>query len=106
MPTKRTRRSRTAELVITQAAVDAFRRALPLQDQYVDCLTSENECKRAPKGQHCPECTTYLDACRTLAAELRLRPWQPDPLCPGDAASAALRASLDELVWPTSKAKI
>ncbi|WP_373054600.1 hypothetical protein [Thioalkalivibrio sp.] len=83
MATKRTRRTRNQVAGVTPEAVGHFREAMARQDRYLACMTGEIRC--IDERQRCAECLEYLEHVRALKRELRLRPWEPDPLtddCP------------------------
>lgn len=85
MPTKRTRKTRDQRTRVTDEAVQAFKTATALRERYSECIDSDDERPCAIGGGHCAECLTYLQAVRELRAELRLKPWEVDPLTAGDA---------------------
>lgn len=80
MPTKRTRTPRNARALVTDAARAHYRAALQLQARYFTCIESETDCGRAIGGVHCAECQLYRKRSTALRAELRLKPWEADPL--------------------------
>ena len=80
MPTKRRKTPRGQRLRVTDAAREHYRAALPLQARYHACIESETDCGRAIGGVHCTECQQYIRHSQGLRAELRLKPWEADPL--------------------------
>jgi hypothetical protein len=80
MATKRTRKTRDQRARVTEAAREHYRAALPLQARYYACIESERDCGRAIGGVHCTECQQYREHSQAMRAELRLKPWEADPL--------------------------
>ena len=80
MTTNRRPRKHTTRRRITPEAVAAFKTCLRFQDVYWNCLRGESCISPAPyRHTHCPECTEYLEASRTLTGELGLPPWAVSP---------------------------
>lgn len=90
MPSKRTRVSRNSRRVSARA-VSLFREALELQNVY-DAHGEGEDCEL------CATCTKWRAASRALWLELRMRPWDVNPLAaigePHDRASSGYL-----LVW-------
>lgn len=73
MPTKRSRVSRHTRPRVSDAAIDYFRRAWPLQAGRIACIKSRQMCTHAACGEH-------RELARALDRELHLRPWERSPL--------------------------
>lgn len=73
MPTKRQRITRKSGTPITDAAVELYRRGLPLEDFRIECIRSDEMCVH-------PECTELKEISSELAHLLKLFPHQPCPL--------------------------